>query len=103
MLKFGASQHFQEVSHEPPGTERGEKCVGDGVGGCRGWMWVCVCCMLYVCVMYACGCVSTEGVGRGVGLDGVVGMAWSRYVLGEVGMATWTQTLFSLTLCIESR
>lgn len=36
MLKFGASQHFQEVSHEPPGTERGEKSVGDegmGVGG----------------------------------------------------------------------
>lgn len=32
MLKFGASQHFQEVSHEPPGTERGEKFVGDGGG-----------------------------------------------------------------------
>lgn len=29
MLKFAASQHFQEVSHEPPGTERGEKFVGD--------------------------------------------------------------------------
>ncbi len=44
MLKFGASQHFQEVSHEPPGTERGEKSVGDegmGVGVVR----------LYVCVM----------------------------------------------------
>lgn len=38
MLKFGASQHFQEVSHEPPGTQRGEKFVGDegtGVGVVR--------------------------------------------------------------------
>lgn len=52
MLKFGASQHFQEVSHEPPGTERGEKCVGDA-----GWSWVvhvCVCCM-YTCDMCESG------------------------------------------------
>lgn len=53
MLKFGASQHFQEVSHEPPGTERGEKSVGDegmavsgwGPGGlcAHGCMDMCVC------------------------------------------------------------
>lgn len=46
MLKFGASQHFQEVSHEPPGTERGEKSVGDegmGVGVVRVFVCVCVC------------------------------------------------------------
>lgn len=51
MLKFGASQHFQEVSHEPPGTERGEKSVGDegmGVGGCAH-VGVCVN-AVYVCV-----------------------------------------------------
>lgn len=36
MLKFGASQHFQEVSHEPPGTERGEKVVGGEGTGVRG-------------------------------------------------------------------
>lgn len=45
MLKFGASQHFQEVSHEPPGTERGEKFVGDegtGVGAVRLCLLVCV-------------------------------------------------------------
>lgn len=50
MLKFGASQHFQEVSHEPPGTERGEKSVGDegmGVGVVRTFV--------YVCCMYVCG------------------------------------------------
>lgn len=45
MLKFGASQHFQEVSHEPPGTERGEKSVGDegtGVRVVRMWLYMCV-------------------------------------------------------------
>lgn len=66
MLKFGASQHFQEVSHEPPGTERGEKFVGDegmGVGVVRVFVCVCV------------WCVRGEGVGDG-GLDerGGVGM-----------------------------
>lgn len=53
MLKFGASQHFQEVSHEPPGTERGEKSVGDdgiGVGVVRVYVCACVC-ELYVCVV----------------------------------------------------
>lgn len=46
MLKFGASQHFQEVSHEPPGTERGDKSVGDegmGVGVVRTRVYECVC------------------------------------------------------------
>lgn len=53
MLKFGASQHFQEVSHEPPGTERGRSLwvmrgwvlgAGVGEGGCaRGRVCVCVC------------------------------------------------------------
>lgn len=78
MLKFGASQHFQEVSHEPPGTERGEKSVGDdgtGVGGCAR-VRVCV----YVCVR----CVGGEGAGVGDWMrGGVVGMAWWWYVLGE--------------------
>lgn len=60
MLKFGASQHFQEVSHEPPGTERGEKFVGDEGDGCRGCARVCVC----MCVW----CVGGEGV-RGGALD----------------------------------
>lgn len=53
MLKFGASQHFQEVSHEPPGTERGEKSVGDegmGVGVVRACVYVCVSCMCVWCV-----------------------------------------------------
>lgn len=47
MLKFGASQHFQEVSHEPPGTERGEKFVGDEGDGCRG------CAPVFACVRRA--------------------------------------------------
>lgn len=68
MLKFGASQHFQEVSHEPPGTERGEKSVGDegmGVGGCAR-VNACVLRELYVCVR----CVRGGSVGvewRGAG------------------------------------
>lgn len=68
MLKFGASQHFQEVSHEPPGTERGEKFVGDeGDDECRGGgvvrVVVCVC----VCVC-TCGnlCVSMCARARSV-------------------------------------
>ena len=71
MLKFGASQHFQEVSHEPPGTERGEKSVGDegtGVGAVRVCMCVCELCV---------SCVRGGGVGvgdwmRGGLLDGNV-------------------------------
>lgn len=77
MLKFGASQHFQEVSHEPPGTERGEKSVGDegmGVGGVvRVFVRVCVCEFFNVCVW----CVRGEGVRVG---DRMRGGCWNGMV-----------------------
>lgn len=61
MLKFGASQHFQEIPHEPPGTERRETCVGDG-----GFMEICV-----VCVFVYTDMCDIRGMYRTWGVDGM--------------------------------
>lgn len=95
MLKFGASQHFQEVSHEPPGTERGEKSVGDeGMGVGRGCARVCVPVRCRrVCVVRE---VRVSRWMRGRCWNGMMGVCpgWS--------VTTWTQNVFNPTLTVSS-